>query len=102
MKLSYNDYRSACEYGYVANVSNPTLFWNPCDGFYVKSGLIPNHDLSLGLIHYCHDERSHRGTRSEYYPVGRTIRKYHGTVTVEALKEKISEAIHIHGMDVTA
>lgn len=77
MKLSYKSYKAACDTAYKINCSSPTIFWN-CDiGFYVGSGSIHNEDLRLGVCHYALNNggnRSHSGSRSDYYPIGRAIR----------------------------
>jgi len=82
MKLSYTDYRETVEELFsAANISSPTLFWNPTDGFYINAAaeLVPNPDLNLGLASYCAHSgaRSFAGSRSEYQPIGAGIRKFY-------------------------
>ena len=80
MKLSYRDYRAACDEAYRVNMSNPTVYWNADDGFYVSpsSDLIPNEDFCVGLASYSANtgDRSLRGTRREYQPIAAGIRKF--------------------------
>lgn len=84
MKLSHNDYRSACDEAFRVNMCNPTVYWNATDGFYVSpsSDLVPNQDYRVGAAYYClnnNSERSLSGSRREYRPVAADIRKFHAT-----------------------
>lgn len=80
-KLSYNDYRAACNEVFSAKIMNPTIYYNPTDGFYVAPSrdLVPNSDTSLGLAFYVANtgDRSHTGSRREYRPIADAIREYH-------------------------
>jgi hypothetical protein len=84
MKLSHNDYRAACDQAYIKNISNPTVYWNMDDGFYVapSSDLASNNDLRIGLAYYSLNNDSARslsGSRREYRPIAAGIRKFYAT-----------------------
>lgn len=83
LNLSYTGYRDACNEAYRVNMSNPTVYWNHSDGFYIapSKSLVANDDLTVGLAYYCLNNGSKpslSGTRREYQPIARAIRKYHG------------------------
>jgi len=42
----------ALDEGFEANCHNPTLYYSKDNGFYIKSGLIPNSDHKVSLIFY--------------------------------------------------
>jgi len=79
-KLSYGDYRTACNEAFSANMHNPTVYYNPSDGFYVapSSDLVPNTDTVISLAYYSANsgERSLTGSRREYTPIARAIREF--------------------------
>lgn len=82
IKLSYTDFKKTCDDAYSANISNPTVFWNPEDGFYVSpaANLVPNSDLEIGLAYYSLNNncaRSLPGRRQQYNPIARAIREFY-------------------------
>ena len=84
MKLSLRDYKIACNSAYRANISNPTLFWSPVDGFYTapSRSLVPNEDVRIGLAYYDLNNGSKRslsGSASEYKPIAHAIREAYAT-----------------------
>ena len=102
MKLSHRNYRNACDEAFSANMSNPTIFWNPDDGFYVSpsSDLVPNDDLRIGLAYYCLNNggnRSFSGSRREYRPLATGIRKFYAETpngSRQNLRDAIRDAIN--------
>jgi len=54
MKLSHADYRATCNEAFTVKISDPSVFWNQTDGFYVapSAQLVPNTDLCVGLAYY--------------------------------------------------
>ena len=83
MKLSYLSYKRAVDEAFRrgGGIRNPTIFWNKTKGFYVgwPTNQVPNSDFCLGEAYYNlnqGDAPSFRGTRAEYEPIGRGIRKY--------------------------
>ena len=84
INLSYRDYREAVEEAFAENISNPSLYWSPADGFYAapSSDLIPNTDYCLGRAHHNLNNdgaRSPAGTRAEYRPIAAGIRTFFST-----------------------
>ena len=84
LNLSHTSYRSACDQAFRARMSDPTVYWNADDGFYVAPSrdLAPNRDYCVGLAYYSlnnNSDRSLSGTRREYQPLAAGIRKYHTT-----------------------
>ena len=82
VKLSHADYRLACAQAFQANMSDPSVFWNKIDGFYVAPSrrLAPNHDYCVGLAYYDLNNDSARslsGSRREYQPIARGIREFY-------------------------
>ena len=81
INLSYNDYHTAINEAFGANISNPSVFWNSTDGFYVSpsSDLVPNDDYCVGSASYGANTggRSMSGSRAEYAPIARGIRRYY-------------------------
>ena len=98
MKLSHADYRSACDEAFCVNMSNPTVYWNADDGFYVapSSDLIPNSDYCVGLAYYSLNNecaRSLSGSRREYQPIAAGIRQFYATTPREGnLQDCIADA----------
>ena len=98
MKLSHADYRAACNEAFRANISDPSVFWNAADGFYVapSARLAPNNDLCIGLAYYSLNNdsaRSPSGSRTEYAPIARGIRSYFSTAPRRgSLREYIQDA----------
>jgi hypothetical protein len=79
-KLSYGDYRTACNNAFTVNMHNPTVYYNPGDGFYVapSSDLVPNEDTVISLAYYSANTgaRSLTGSRREYAPIAHAIREF--------------------------
>lgn len=88
MKLSNSTYRAAINSAFAANISDPSIFWNPSIGFYVapSSRLAPNDDYCVGQAYYSlnnNGEQNFSGSRSEYQPLAAGIRKYYATAPAE-------------------
>lgn len=78
--LSYTSYKSAVKKAFTASCLNPTVFYNPVNGFYVRpsKNLVPTDDTEIGLAFYNLNTNrpSMRGTRREYQPIMRAIKKF--------------------------
>ena len=100
MKLSHADYRATCNEAFTVKISDPSVFWNQTDGFYVapSAQLVPNTDLCVGLAYYSLNNncaRSLSGSRREYAPIAQGIRLFFSTPAADrngSLRQYIQEA----------